>query len=453
MSMKYYFKNKFFFAAVSAMVLWACESSSASKPEAEEADVEIIRFDASEVQTDSFVDYRDDHKYYTVTIGEQTWMAENLSYKFSDSTASSYCYNDNDAACRKYGRLYSWSSSMVRGVCPSGWRFPDNEDWKTLIKAVGDVDFAGRYLKSRSDWDNDGAGLDDYGFAVLPAGYRNIKDLYTGGGSVAAFWSATAYDSTNVLYWSFNEVNEHAVRNYDGKKMAASVRCIKGLKITSDNSSSSSNAKSSSSAQSSSSFMPEDVSKSLLKYDPALVEYDSVKDPRDGRVYKTVTIDGETWLAENLKYKTSLISESTCYPNADTCEYFGRYYSWSAAKNACPEGWFLPSAQDWRGLLDKLSATSPWGILETVCSTDTMFVGANHGKNVYGLNIGFSPFYESSNASSTNGFNLGKKKARYWVGGGVVGYGTAEFDFVADKLIVWSSNSNSGFYPVRCIKR
>ena len=61
--MRYYYKKNIFFAAVSAMVLWACESSSASKPEAEEADVEIIRFDASEVQTDSLVDYRDDHKY------------------------------------------------------------------------------------------------------------------------------------------------------------------------------------------------------------------------------------------------------------------------------------------------------------------------------------------------------------------------------------------------------
>jgi uncharacterized protein (TIGR02145 family) len=35
-------------------------------------------------------------------------MAENLNFK----TENSYCVNDNDTLCLKYGRLYAWSAAM-----------------------------------------------------------------------------------------------------------------------------------------------------------------------------------------------------------------------------------------------------------------------------------------------------------------------------------------------------
>jgi uncharacterized protein (TIGR02145 family) len=76
---------------------------------------------------------------------------------------------------------------------------------------------------------------------------------------------------------------------------------------------------------------------------------EKITDNRDGKSYPIVKVGNQTWMAENLAFKP--LSGSCCYDNDDfKCQLFGRLYTWSSAKEACPEGWHLPSDKEWKTL-------------------------------------------------------------------------------------------------------
>jgi uncharacterized protein (TIGR02145 family) len=75
----------------------------------------------------------------------------------------------------------------------------------------------------------------------------------------------------------------------------------------------------------------------------------SYKDPRDGKLYKTVQIGNQTWFGENLRFKT----DGAVLPNPNIDEV-GYLYSWETAQKSCPAGWHLPDENDWKVLITKL---------------------------------------------------------------------------------------------------
>ncbi|MDR1830802.1 MAG: fibrobacter succinogenes major paralogous domain-containing protein [Candidatus Fibromonas sp.] len=90
---------------------------------------------------------------------------------------------------------------------------------------------------------------------------------------------------------------------------------------------------------------------------PSKIKKGTFKDPRDGKVYKTVKIGGQTWLAENLNFEAE---GSKCYDNdPKNAEKYGRLYNWETAKKACPPGWHLPTNEEWQTLIDCADGFAP----------------------------------------------------------------------------------------------
>ena len=198
--------------------------------------------------------FNDDAKmeqvYKMVTIApegkdySETWMAENLNYK----TENSWCYDDKDENCAKYGRLYTWAAAVgktetecgsgqecnlgtgdIRGVCPEGWHLPSQEEWEDLFKAVGGQSTAGTKLKSKTGWmEYSGINNEDaFGFSALPAGRRYSVGNYYYEGYYAEFWSSTKVDGIYAYQMYLGYEDEYAYLYDTYKFYGFSVRCLK----------------------------------------------------------------------------------------------------------------------------------------------------------------------------------------------------------------------------------
>jgi len=203
--------------------------------------------------------------YKTVTIGTQTWMAENLKVtKYNDSTDipnitddtewveltdGAYCNYENDPNnVAAYGRLYNWYAVKTGKLCPTGWHESLENEWRTLenyliaqgynYDGTNTEDKIAKAMASSSGWDSYTAegviGNTDYpekqnasGFTALPGGYRSIYGEFNFIGIGGYWWTSAESNDSNGYGRDLGNVNRDLSYGSRGKITGYSVRCVK----------------------------------------------------------------------------------------------------------------------------------------------------------------------------------------------------------------------------------
>jgi uncharacterized protein (TIGR02145 family) len=185
-----------------------------------------------------FCDERDGQKYVYVTIGAETWMAENLNFDAS----SSRCYGDNTGGdgqnrCDTYGRLYNWNAAMnnaasssatpsgIQGVCPPGWHLPSSAEWTALTNHVELS--VGTKLKANSSLWVSMRGTDVFGFSALPGGSGHSNGVFVNVGLIGGWWSTTENGTSLAWYRRMDSYSGEVHHGFNDKSNLFSVRCVK----------------------------------------------------------------------------------------------------------------------------------------------------------------------------------------------------------------------------------
>ena len=208
------------------------------------------------------------YDYETVQIGGQCWFAENLraeSYRNGDMIPSGLTdehwgqavsgaksiYGEGTSQCYYgscdevenlflYGRLYNnYSVQDGRGLCPTGWNVPSDEDWGQMELWLGmseqDVleegwrtyseDFE---LKSDSIWPIGAQGSNNVGFNGRPAGARSYDGHFYNGGVSTTYWTNSSLRIVRSL-----GLGNHGIERGVGEiwQSGFSIRCIKDAEL------------------------------------------------------------------------------------------------------------------------------------------------------------------------------------------------------------------------------
>jgi uncharacterized protein (TIGR02145 family) len=188
----------------------------------------------------------DGNTYKTVTIGTQTWMAENLKVtKYNDGTnipnvtddtewgnltTGAYCnYNNDQSNVATYGRLYNWYAVNTGKLCPTGWHVPSDAEWTELTDYLGGTGAGGKLKETgTTHWASPNTGAtNETGFTALPGGDRDSNGTFDFVGYYGSWWSATEYNATNALYRLMSNDFSLVSRFGSSKEVGFSVRCVR----------------------------------------------------------------------------------------------------------------------------------------------------------------------------------------------------------------------------------
>ncbi len=220
----------------------------------------------------------DGNNYFTIIIGEQEWMAENLRVtSYSDGTSIDHIINDADWAytytsnigayavyphegieelnsendvLETFGALYNWYAVETAKLCPAGWHVPSDDEWTIMQdyliengynydNSVTTGDRLAKSLASTTGWEPstiEGVpGNTDYpekrnitGFSALPSGERDSDGDFLNYSITGRWWASSLSIGETYAYYFYIDYDDRSAHlSYIIKSKGYSVRCLK----------------------------------------------------------------------------------------------------------------------------------------------------------------------------------------------------------------------------------
>jgi uncharacterized protein (TIGR02145 family) len=159
-----------------------------------------------------------DNSYNTVTIGNQTWMTDNLNvsqfqngdiipeaktneeWKLAgENRQPAWCYSNESSYVNE--KLYNyWAIVDSRGLAPVGWHIPKYSELKVLVDYLGGDQIASQKLKSSVGWEFKSKSTNSSGFNALPIGSRGLDGGFYRFGKVATYWSSETIQDLSYVF-------------------------------------------------------------------------------------------------------------------------------------------------------------------------------------------------------------------------------------------------------------
>ena len=319
------------------------------------------------------------HDYPAVQIGNQCWLAENLRntvYGPEETTdiADFAAYNNEEANMEKFGYLYTWYStvcvpenndaavpetlegtSLVQGICPEGWVVPSQTDFDILYQFTANE---ARRLRDMNTmyWIPGEQGVEpNYHFNSRAGGfYNSVSGQFERMLFEDYYWTSTSDPNTTEVTTPMNAYYCNSINFKTSKKSdKRSVRCIS-------------------------------VGTAYNEIEEPEFRCGVDHLPIGENSYETVQIGTQCWTKTNLRetkdkngndFINGLTAAAGSFdeyedaviyiPTEETWNWnisvpydentLGYFYNWTAAQDVCPDGWHLPSDEEWTLLEDYVS--------------------------------------------------------------------------------------------------
>ena len=163
----------------------------------------------------------------------------------------------------------------------------------------------------------------------------------------------------------------------------------------------------------------------------------------------SITVDGKEWTARNLNKEGVGVS----YKNAGVVDpLFGRLYTWEEASSACPDGWHLPTAQEWDALGTNAGALmAPAKFLDDDMWTPALGQDITNSTGFNAIPVG----YMDTSASVTQFRRYGEMAAFWTASDAASDTSLAQFRFIlydSQEIMKGNGSKTSLALNVRCVK-